>query len=262
MNRKVFFEGDLRYLMRNLLDFDKSRDYFTEDIYLDKKMVKRLEEAKHLYLEGMPAAYILGKEEFFGLEFKVNPQVLIPRKETELIVEAAIKIIKDNHLKYILDLGCGSGNIAIIIKNLLKTEVTVFASDKSFNGLVIAKENSLRHNTDIKLLNSDLLSSFKKEKFDLIVSNPPYVEKRFIKGFLGYEPRLALQAKDQGLYFIKRILKQARFYLRNDGFVLLEIGYNHKKLLEKFMKDLDFYDFVEWINDYSGHWRGVLLRRR
>ncbi len=261
-NRKVFLDRDLSYLLRNLPGFDKLRGDFREDVFLNKTRLKRLEEIKRLYAEGMPAAYIIYKEEFFGLEFEVNPQVLIPRKETELIVEKAIEIIRDKHLSRVLDLGCGCGNIAISIKKFLKAKVTVFASDLSFNGLRVAKKNLIRHNLDVKLVNSDLLMSFKKKTFDLIVSNPPYVENRFIRGSLGYEPRLALKAKDKGMFFIKKILKQGYSCLKKDGFIIIEIGYNHKKLLDSFIKELGFYDLLEWIKDYSGHWRGVLLKKK
>ena len=162
----------------------------------------------------------------------------------------------------VLDLGCGSGNIAVSIKKIYGSEVEVFSSDISLEALKIAKKNSALHGTDIAFINADLLSGFKRNSFELIVSNPPYVQSTLIEGSLRHEPRIALEADRDGLKFIKKILLTARSYLKNKGFIIIEIGYNQKEAVAKFVERLGFYEIKEWIKDYSGHWRGIILKRR
>ena len=262
VNRKFFLERDLRYLMRNLYPQVPSF-YFELDSCLDGDKLAYLDRVKSLYIKGMPLAYILGKEEFFGLEFIISQDCFIPRKETELIVEKAIKLIKEHSFKYILDLGCGCANIAISIKKNVESEdVIIFASDISYKALCIAKKNLSLHSLDIPLIRADLLTGFKKASLDMIVANPPYVEERYIYGSLLYEPRIALQASERGLFFIKKILLEAHYYLKEKGYLILEIASYHKDYLEKFVVNLKTYQFVEWIKDYSNLFRGLILRVR
>jgi release factor glutamine methyltransferase len=258
--RKVFLESDLRFLVKNTLG-DSLPLILEEERLLAQEELSHLEEIKNLYLKGYPLPYLLGREEFFGLEFKVNPGVLIPRKETELIVEKSIEIIERYGLKDVLDLGCGCANISIVIKKLLSERVVVFSSDISFPALKVAWDNAQLHNTDIKLVNTDIFSSFKKKSFDLVISNPPYVESGAIRGSLRYEPRIALEAQDEGLYFIKEIITGAPAYLREGGFLILEIGYNQKEYVASFVKRIGLCEIVEWIRDYAGFWRGIILRK-
>lgn len=257
-NREFFTEHDLRFLLKEKLSIDANL-ISRKDFLLDEANLIDLEEIKRVYTEGLPMAYILEKEEFFGLKFKVNPEVLIPRKETELIVEKAIELIKKNNLKYILDLGCGSANIAIAISKSMENRVNIFSSDISLQALMVAKTNSLSHDADIKLINTDLFEGFKKNCFDLVVSNPPYVGSRDIKDSLKYEPLLALEAGSDGLAIIKKILFQSNLYLKKGGYLIMEIGYNQKELVENMLQNIDSYEIIEWIKDYSGNWRGVIL---
>jgi release factor glutamine methyltransferase len=259
LNNNIFIDSDLRFLIKNIF----SNNYFSliEDVFIDKEKLNYLEKVKRLYKEGMPISYILGKEEFFGLEFEINQNVLIPRKETELIVERAIQIIRENSLKKVLDLGTGCGNIAITIKKILKEEVVVFASDISFLALEVAKKNIDFHQVSIKLMNTDLFEGFKRNVFDLIVSNPPYVDPKEIKGSLIYEPRIALEAQEEGISFIKEILHKAAMYLKREGYLILEIGYNHREIVEYLVRKLGCYEMVDWIKDYSEVWRGIILKK-
>jgi len=234
-------ERDLRYLLKDKRA--KSSDF--------------LESVKQLYIRGMPLPYILGKEEFYGLEFKVSPAVLIPRPETELVVEGAINLIKDNKLSKVLDLCSGSGNIGIIIKKLLEDKVEVVSSDVSAEALEVAQENARAHSTKIDFINSDLFDSL-QGRFDLIISNPPYVETKDIKGSLLYEPKLALDGKEDGLYFIERIFREAKDYLSDTGYLILELGYNQKEKVEALAISLG-YNIVSCIKDYSGHFRGIIV---
>lgn len=244
INRNTFNDRDLRFLVKNAVGKD----------------VAQLEKIEKLYIQGMPLAYILGKEEFFGYEFKISPKVLIPRPETELIVEKALEIINSQVFKSVLDLCCGCGNIAISIKKSVSKDLAVFASDCSFNALKIAKLNAKKHKANINFIQSDLLTSFATASFDLIVSNPPYVEDEAIKGSLKYEPRLALSGGGDGLEVIRRLLSEAKRCLREGGYLIVEIGYNHKHSVERIIETLGFYEIKQWIKDYSGNWRGVVLR--
>jgi release factor glutamine methyltransferase len=257
-NRKFFTESDLRFLLKEIF-FSSNLPLFEKDIFLDEEKVLYLDEIKHKYTKGLPVAYILGKEEFFGLELKVNPRVLVPRKETELIVEKAIELIREKKFKRILDLGCGSGNIALAIKKILGEKINIFSSDISFDALGVAKTNSFLHHTTIPLVNTNLFNGFKEESFDLIVSNPPYVATSEIDDFLKYEPQQALRAGGYGLSFIKPILARAYLYIRSGGYLVMEIGYNHKQPIEHLLRKIDKYETREWIKDYGGNWRGVIL---
>ena len=258
VNRRTFKECDLRFLIKDVLSFGRSLIQ-EEDTCLKAEEIERLRRIKKAYIQGVPLAYILGKEDFFGREFKVGRSVLIPRKETELIVEKAIDIINKNHLKCILDLCSGSGNVGLTIKKEIKEDLLVFSSDISLKSLLTAKSNREFYNQDIKLVNADLLDAFKARSFDLIISNPPYVESENIKGPLLFEPRLALEAGADGLYFINKILKEAPGYLKDKGYLIVEIGYKHKKKVEEFIKSTAFFEQKEWIKDYSGIFRGVVL---
>jgi release factor glutamine methyltransferase len=258
INRGVFEERDLRFLIKDILPGNFY--HFWEGVPLSKDRLDYLEKVKKLYKRGVPLPYILGKEEFFGWKFKVNPCALIPRKETELIVEAAAEIIKKNNVKFILDLGCGCGNIAISLKKLFGRKVVVLSSDKSFAALGVAKENMRLHKVDIKLINNNLLEGFKNNCFDMVISNPPYVESSCIKGSLSYEPRMALEASEGGVSLIKEIIFKARYYLKKEGYLVLEIGYNHRNTVENLVRHLN-YEIIEWIKDYSGYWRGIILKK-
>lgn len=260
-NAGLFGDTDLRFLIKTLFS---CRQLFEPagDACLNTREISSLDKIKNLYIKGVPLAYILGKEEFFAREFKVDKRVLIPRKETELVVERALDIIKENNLRYILDLCCGCGNIAITIKKSGPEGIVVFSSDISLEALEVSKINDCNHKSGVKLVNADLLSAFKGGSFDMIISNPPYVERENIKGSLKYEPVLSLSGGKDGLRFIDKILDEACFYLKSGGYLVMEIGYKHRQRLEKFVGGTSFYEAADWIKDYSGYFRGVVLRKR
>jgi len=240
INKVIFAERDLRFLIKHSLGKD----------------VSELEKIRKAYIQGMPLAYILGKEEFFGYEFDISQDVLIPRPETELLVEKAIELINAQRLNSVLDLCCGSGNIAISIAKGVSKEISVFASDKSPEALRVAELNAKKHEVKINFGQTDLLTGFEQNSFDLIISNPPYVEEENIKGSLNYEPKISLWAGKDGLVFINKILDQAHICLKDKGYLVMEIGYKHKEAIMA-----DKYELIEWIKDYCGHFRGVILRK-
>ncbi|MBD3264247.1 MAG: peptide chain release factor N(5)-glutamine methyltransferase [Candidatus Omnitrophica bacterium] len=258
-NKDIFNESDLRFLLKNVL-VSPSSLLLARNKSIKLKELKKLSSVKKEYIKGRPLSYILKKEEFFGHEFFINSDVLVPRKETELLVEEALILIQDNNLKNVLDLGTGSANIAVSIKKLLGNKINIVSSDIDFKALKVASINRGKHSVDINFVNSDLFTSFKKRSFDLIVANPPYVETGNLSGPLLYEPRIALEGGRDGLDVVKRILFEAAKYLKRGGFLVSEFGYAHKDMCEEIISSIKNYKAVKWIKDYAGHFRGVVIK--
>ena len=270
-NKQEFLESDLRFAVKSIFSRDLSLLTLDSPV-LSQHQLAFLNKIKEMYKRKMPLSYILGEEEFFGYKFFVNQNVLVPRPSSEVIVEKAIEIIETNKFNRILDLGCGSGNIAISIAKTLKKrgsylqdnneELMIFASDISFKALKVCKVNIETHQVKVKLINTDLFKGFKHHIFDVIVTNPPYVEEEYIENSssLKYEPKVALAGGRDGLCLIRRILTQAYFYLKREGFILIEIGDNQKDRIEETVASLKVYDVKEWVKDYSGKWRGIILK--
>jgi release factor glutamine methyltransferase len=196
-----------------------------------------------------PLQYIIGEIDFYNCKIKVNRNVLIPRPETEYMVDI---IIKENFKpRKILDLCTGSGAIAISLKKEL-IDVNVKASDISENALELAKKNAIINKSDIQFIHSDLFEDI-HEKFDLIVSNPPYVDENIYKTLepeIFFEPKLALVSSDNGLGFYKRILQNTPKYLSSKGILYLEIGDEQALVIEKFAKAFGYVN-IEIIKDLT-----------
>lgn len=209
--------------------------------YLKKYLPKNasLEEAIKRLEQGEPVQYIVGDVNFYGNTIKVNKNVLIPRRETEELVEKAYNYIKTIFSKdiNILDIGTGSGCIPITLKKLLPTSQIV-AVDISKSALKIAQENATLNKTDITFIESDLFSNI-HEKYDCIISNPPYIreDEPIMDIVKNNEPAIALYAKESGLYFYKEILKQAKQYLCKKGLIALEIGEEQGSNIKQIAKD-------------------------
>lgn len=206
------------------------------------KGIKRL-------IEGVPIQHITHRQEFMKLNFYVDENVLIPRPDTEILVEEAISICKKNNYTKILDLCTGSGAIAVSLAKYLKN-VDITALDISKNALKIAKRNARANKVEEKItfIESNLFDNLSNNKYDIIVSNPPYIKKDEIKNLdkeVKKEPLLALDGGIDGLDFYRKIVKNAYKYLNNKGILCLEIGFNQKEdvtnLLEKEGKYRNFY---------------------
>ncbi|MDR3111998.1 MAG: peptide chain release factor N(5)-glutamine methyltransferase [Elusimicrobiota bacterium] len=204
-----------------------------------------------------PCAYIIGNCEFMGLEFKVTKDVLIPRPETELLTEEALIIAKEKRLKNVLDLCCGSGCIAISLAVMGNFE-KITASDVSAETLKIAKENATKHNThNVTFVKSSLFENIGNQKFDLIVSNPPYVsaqEYESLESDLKYEPKIALTDSKDGLSFYEEISEKAAFYLDKGGLVFVELNANKFKEIQSIFEK-NKYKNIEMLKDYAGLYR-------
>ena len=196
---------------------------------LDSAQQHQLDTLKQRRLSGEPMAYILQRKEFWGLDFYVDPSVLIPRPDTEILVETAVQILADNDTaKRILDLGTGSGAIAIALaKDFPQHQVS--ACEQSKEALAIAQANANQHGYQINFIHSDWFSDLPVQKFDLIVSNPPYIassDPHLQAPELQYEPLAALHSGADGLDDIRQIIAASKAYLSDGGWLCLEHGYD------------------------------------
>ena len=203
-----------------------------EETYLNKKKLNKLKQ-KHY-----PLQYILGNTNFYGYEFMVNKNVLIPRFETETLIEKTIEYLKKLKITNpnILDIGTGSGCIAITLKKEISTS-TVTALDISKKALKVAKKNAKLNDVNIEFLKQNIKKYKTTEKFDLIISNPPYLtEKDEVDISIKYEPQKALYAAEDGLEYYKIILNNLKRNLKKKSLIAFEIGMNQGDYLKKYAK--------------------------
>jgi len=202
---------------------------------------------------GEPVAYLTGEREFYSLAFKVTPAVLIPRPETELLVDIALERVPAHEPFRVLDLGTGSGCVAVAIaKHRSRAQVT--ATEASRDALAVARENAARHGTGIEFIESNWLDALAGRRFELIVSNPPYVAERdphLSQGDSRFEPRAALVAGADGLSCIRLIITQARAHLEPGGGLLFEHGYDHAARCRALLGQAGYFE-VATRNDLAG----------
>ena len=205
-------------------------------------------------LNNRPIAYIVGNREFMGLDFFVKEGVLIPRPDTEVLVEEVIELAKKKDAKNILDIGTGSGAITVSLAKYLEN-VKVTSVDISDIALEIGKRNAISNEVDdrINFVKSDLFTNIDKEtKFDIIVSNPPYIKREVIdtldKQVKDYEPYNALEGGVDGLDFYRAITKQAKNYLKKGGILVYEVGHDQSKDVSKLM-EMDGYTNIYTLKD-------------
>ncbi len=238
-----------RLLMQYILN--RPREYLL--VHDDKQLTLRQEvnyfKAIKKLLDGVPLQHITHRQEFMKLMFYVDENVLIPRPDTEILVEEVIKIAKKINAKKILDLCTGSGAIAISLAKYIEgSQIT--ATDISRKALSIAKLNAANNNVEDKItfVSSNLFQNIPEEKYDIIVSNPPYIKRKVIEKLdkeVKKEPIIALDGGNDGLEFYKKIVDNAYEYLKYKGYLCLEIGYDQKdevtKLIENEGKYIDTY---------------------
>lgn len=228
---------------------DLSEIYAHPEKEVDQDTFNKFQELLQRRVKSEPIAYITGEKEFYSKTYIVNPSVLIPRPETELLVDETLKLAKQTESPFILEVGTGSGCIAVTLASFCH-RAKIAASDISQQALNVAKENVIKHsqNEKITLIKADILSSFKNDLFDIIVSNPPYItETEFdlldteVKDF---EPKIALTGGKDGLRYIKEIISDSTRVLKDSGWCVFEIGYNQKKEVEKIFTDYGFTDIT------------------
>ena len=224
-------------------------------------------------ISGEPLQYILGLQEFWSIDFKVDPRVLIPRPETELLIEQSLPILSERSLKRnssVLEIGTGSGAIAVALTKEVKN-IFLIATDISREALVLARENAKSAGVQdrIQFLNGDLFGPLHPPKgeapFDLILSNPPYITRPKIdtlaKEVKDYEPRIALDGGDDGLAFYRRIIPEASLYLRKGGWLLLEVALGQSGIVSKMIEEGGNFLKPESIPDLSGIGRVVKAQK-
>ncbi len=212
-----------------------------------------------------PFQYIVGRQEFFGLDFSVTKDVLIPRPETEMLVEAAIEILQADDNSKFCEIGVGSGCIAVSILHAVKA-ASAIGADISEKGLAVARRNAEKHQVlnRLELRISDVFKNLPNEKFDLIVSNPPYIPRDDIKTLQAevreFEPLAALTDGGDGLSIIEKIIADAPEFLKPDGFLLMEIGINQDGAVKAMFSGKVWRD-VRITPDFQGIPRTVKARK-
>lgn len=229
-------------LMAHVLRKNKEWLLINSQEQFDQSKWKEFVSSMQLYDSGKPLAYITNSKEFYGLDFYVDERVLIPRPETEMLVDEVISIVQEKYSSSarILDLGTGSGNIAISLASCLK-EAEITASDLSLDALDVAEINAKKHklSTSIKFIHSDLLTKFAGQKFDIIVANLPYigtVKYNFVsRETLEYEPHVALFGGDNGLVLYKKMFHEICKLNVETDYVLGEFGFLQSDELSDFL---------------------------
>lgn len=234
-----------RILLKYILKQDDSYIIINSEKDLKENQEKKVINYADKIKNGYPLQYITNSQEFMGLTFYVDDNVLIPQPDTENLVIVAInKIENKNHEEIsktnkekikILDLCTGSGAIAVSIKSILKEKVEIIASDISQKAIEVARKNAKKHNVQIKFICSDMFEKI-NEKFDLIVTNPPYIRSKEIKLLpeeVQKEPNIALDGGLDGLEYYRLIRKSVKNYLKENGTLMMEIGYDQKEDVQK-----------------------------
>ena len=214
-------------LLQYVLNQTKQHLIINSEEIVEPSKINEYNNYLQLIIQGTPIQYITNHQQFMALDFYVDENVLIPQPDTEILVEEGLKIIKEQNRK-VLDLCTGSGAIAVSIAHYCQNS-TVTATDISKEALEVAIKNANLNNVNIEFIESDLFDELTERSFDIILSNPPYIETDTINILVKdvqSEPHLALDGGKDGLKFYRRILAEAHKYLKTDGYLMLEIGYN------------------------------------
>lgn len=242
---------DAWYLLENVCHITRQYFYLHDEEEIRDEERQEYELAIRKRAERVPLQYITGEQEFMGMTFKVNPNVLIPRQDTEILVEEILKLCKPGDR--VLDLCTGSGCIIIsMVRNLPSIEA--YAGDISRQAINVAKENAKLNQTAVVFEKSNLFEAF-NGKFNIIVSNPPYIPSAEIPKLMpevrDFEPHEALDGLEDGLYFYRKIVAGSVEYLLDGGILCMEIGYDQGPAVTEMMKQFGFQD-VTVIKDLAG----------
>jgi release factor glutamine methyltransferase len=253
----------------------RSEIYLNYDRVLNNTEKRQLEKKIQKRIDKIPLQYITKHQEFMGMDFMVEEGVLIPRPETEILVDEVIKRLKNykysDNLK-VVDLGTGTGIIATCIAKFIE-DIIIYATDISKKSLQVALKNAKKHNCRDKIifLQGDLFEPFigriEKNSLDGIISNPPYIDSCNFKllppEIKDNEPKIALFGGIDGLNYYRKIIKKSPYYLKKSGFIALEVGINQSKIVEELIiKENSFNQDIEVINDYLGIERVVIAYRK
>ncbi|MDD5254964.1 MAG: peptide chain release factor N(5)-glutamine methyltransferase [Candidatus Omnitrophica bacterium] len=258
--------NEAEMVLTSILSCDRAALYTRAKSRLDKKQAKALSSIFKRRINGEPLQYILGKTEFMGLEFGVNRRVLIPRPETEILVETAVRYAARKPAGRILDMCTGSGCIAISLAKALK-DAAIDAADVSGEALQVARRNARAHKAGVRFIRADLFDSpsLVKGSYDMLVCNPPYIPRLDIAGLqpeVRHEPFCALDGGDDGLAFFRRVSRLSSAYLKDKGMLIMEMGYKQAAQVKKIFKNDGFFDIIEVIKDYARIDRILVAEKR
>ena len=249
---------EIEWLLCDLLQLKRIDLYLKFEDIINKSKLKKLKSWIKRRIEREPLQYITGKVEFYGLRLISTPQALIPRPETERLVDITLNSLEKIPEPKILEIGTGSGCVSIAVSNK-KPRANILSLDISKNALELAEINAKSNNCkNINFLEMDFLSEIPDDKFDILISNPPYISQKEIKNIMpevkNYEPRIALTDFEEGLNFYYRIAKVGRTLIPN-GIIILEVGLgNHPQKVFSLFKEAGF-DQLELIKDYNNNER-------
>ena len=257
---------DYQLILGNVLNKDKIYLMINSSEEVEKEKEEEFLNLINKRMENMPVRYILGEVDFMGLDFYIEEGVLIPRSDTEVLVEEVLKIIGEDEKLYVCDLCSGSGAIGISLayyrKNIMVDLIDFYEKPEK-----ISKKNIIKNNLEnqVKFIKSDLLKEPIKElkKYDIIVSNPPYIKEDVIETLMddvkNYEPRSALSGGDSGLIFYERIVEESKKVLKENGILAFEIGYDQGDSVSNIMKNNGYID-IKVVKDLAGLDRVVIGR--
>jgi len=249
---------EIEWLLCDLLELKRIDLYLKFEDIINKSKLKKLKNWIKRRIEREPLQYITGKVEFYGLKFISTPQALIPRPETERLVDITLNSLKKIPEPKILEIGTGSGCVSIAVSNK-KPRANILSLDISKNALELAEINAKSNNCkNINFLEMDFLNEIPDGRFDILISNPPYIPQKEIENIMpevkNYEPRIALTDFEEGLNFYFRIAKVGRTLIPN-GIIILEVGLgNHPQKVFSLFKEAGF-DQLELIKDYNNNER-------
>lgn len=261
-------ELDSRYLLEWAMKQSYSFLLLNPDYEVDREAVQTYRHGILMRKNHKPLQYITGEQDFMGFSFRVNSHVLIPRQDTEILVETVLKelkkLAKEEKKDYkILDMCCGSGCIGLSIWKLLEQKWKVVLSDVSREALAVAKENARRLEAKVEFIESDLFHNI-HETYHVIVSNPPYIPSRVVDTLMPevreQEPRLALDGKEDGLYFYRKIVEQMKEHLEDEGCIFFEIGFDQAEDVRQILVDAGLKQ-ITVIQDLAGLDRVVYARK-
>lgn len=252
------YKSDARFLTSDFLNGDLSCIIITPSKEID---IAELDKMLDKRISGMPCQYVTKNVQFMSLEFEVNENVLIPRQDTELLVETILKIRPNN--PEILDICTGSGCIAVSLAKYINCK-SVRACDISEKALDIARKNAEKNGVEVKFYQDDILTSEKYDrKYDIVVSNPPYIETEVVLSLdsvvKDYEPGIALDGGKDGLDFYRKIADYAKHVLKPNGLLAFEIGYNQASDVHKILSGHD-YEEITLLQDLSGNDRVITAK--
>lgn len=263
LNDAKIEEARNKYFILTKKVLNYSKEYIlihgNEDVELEE--FKKLEMYINKLIEGIPVQYLTNEQEFYGNKFYVDENVLIPQPDTEILVEEAISIIKNGDK--VLDLCTGSGAIGISLKKKFADRIDVIGTDISKEALRVAKMNANANRVSVEFVESNMFDKIVENDFDLIVSNPPYIETNVIKTLskeVQNEPHIALDGGSDGLDFYRIIVKEGKNYLKSGGYLIIEIGFNQRDEVINLLKENDYLDIYSK-KDYSRNDRIVVGRR-